>query len=104
MNPFLILMYGSISVSCTVLITIIIKYLKQKAIQRQQIKDQVLVDLAFITGSMVSISSLISAVREVTGPFKNLTFVNNLFVVYQFQYGFTLSCVVSLQMIQGIIP
>ena len=100
MNPVLILMYGGISVSCFALMTIIIKYLKQKAIPRQQIKDQVLSDLAFITGGTVSISAFISAVREVTGPFQSLLLVNNLFVIYQYLYGFLLSCTVSLQLVQ----
>ena len=100
MIPFLICMYGTISFSSTLLMTIIIKYLKQKALQRQQVKDQVLADLAFLTGTTVGISSFISAIREISGPFKNVELVDALFTVYQFQYGLMLSCIVSLQVVQ----
>jgi hypothetical protein len=61
---------------------------------------QVLADLAFLTGSTVGISSLISAIREMTGPFRNVAIVDTLFTVYQFQYGLMLSCIVSLQLVQ----
>jgi hypothetical protein len=46
MNPFLILMYSSIGVSAALLMTVNIKYLKQKALQRQQVKDQVPISIS----------------------------------------------------------
>ena len=41
MNPILFLMYAGIVIGTTILMTILVKYLNEKALQRQQVKDQV---------------------------------------------------------------
>ena len=93
-------MYGTISISTILLITIIIKYLKQKALQKQQVRDKALVDLAFLTGFMTSFSSFLMVIREFVGPFQSVQFVGALFVFYQFLYGIVLASIVSLQLVQ----
>jgi hypothetical protein len=93
-------MYGTISISTIMLITILIKYLQQKALQKQQVRDKALIDLAFLTGFMTSFSSFLMVIREIIGPFLSVHFVGALFVFYQFLYAVLLSSIVSLQLVQ----
>ena len=100
MNPILLLMYSTISVATIFLMTIIIKYLKEKAIQKQQLRDQVLSDLAILSGGQVVTVSMLLVVREIVGPFQNVTLVASVFTFLQYYYTITLSCTVSVQLTQ----
>jgi hypothetical protein len=52
-HPLLLVMYSGITAGTILLMTILVKYLKEKALQKQHIRDQVLSDLAIISGGFV---------------------------------------------------
>ena len=97
MNPALFFIYSSIATGTVILMTILVKYLQEKALQKQQVKDKILSDLAILTGTWVVSSASLVLTREVVGPFDNVTLVATLFVLLQYLYNVMLSCIVSLQ-------
>ena len=60
-------------------------------------KQQILSDLAVLSGGFVVIVSVLVVTREIVGPFQNVPLVSSIFVFFQFFYTTMLSCIVSLQ-------
>jgi hypothetical protein len=99
-HPLLLVMYSGITAGTILLMTILVKYLKEKALQKQHIRDQVLSDLAIISGGFVVTIAVLALTRELVGPFQNPTLVSTLFMFLQYFYTTMLSCIVSLQITQ----
>ena len=99
-HPFLLLMYSSIVIGTILLMTILVKYLKEKAIQNQHIRDQILSDLAILSGGFVVTLAVLAVTREMIGPFQNVAIVSTIFMFLQYFYTVMLSCIVSLQITQ----
>ena len=100
MNIFLFLVYLAIGTFTIILVTILILYVKNKAVHKQSIRDQILTDLAFITGTFVSSMAFLAVIRELTGPFNLVIIVASIFYVFQYLYSLMLSCIVSLEIFQ----
>ena len=100
MNSFLLLMYFSIGVASTTLLTIVIRYLKSKALQKQSVQDQTFIDLAIIVGLTTDTICSVMILRELIGPFQIVVLVTIIFSVAQYLYVFMLTGIVSVQLTQ----
>ncbi len=83
MNPMLLAFYSCIIVTTTFLISIIVKYLREKPTDRQFIRDQIKIDLAIILGTGVSFMSTLICLREIFGPFHNVQLVELILLSQQ---------------------
>ncbi len=100
MNLLLILIFALIASMTVVLLTLVIMYLKDKAVNRKFVRDQIQVDLAVLTESFVAFLSLIIIVREILGPFQSVDVVNGIFMILQCFFDIILACILSLQIVQ----
>jgi hypothetical protein len=100
MNIFLFVVYFVIVFGTIILTAILVKYLNEKALQKQQLRDEVLSDLAIISGGLVVIIAGLIVIREIIGPFHSVKVVAAFFVFLQYHYDILLSCIVSLQLTQ----
>jgi hypothetical protein len=103
MNVLLILIFALIASMTAVLLSLVIMYLKDKAVNRKFVRDQIQVDLAVLTESFVAFLSLIIIVREILGPFQSVDVVNGIFMILQCFFDIILACILSLQIVQVTI-
>jgi hypothetical protein len=100
MNLFVVLFFALIMVFTILTMTIIIKFLKNKALIKKSVKDQIQVDLALLTLLYVITFSSVIIVREIFGPFTNVTALNTCFLFGQWIFNSGFNCVISLQLMQ----
>jgi hypothetical protein len=100
MRKIIILIYGCITGLTILLLSIVIKYLKSKALNKKFVRDQILIDLTSLIMSFVSLLSSIIAIREIVGPFQNVAVVDSIFMVLQCFFDVILVSIVSLQIVQ----
>jgi hypothetical protein len=100
MNIFLFLVYSLIGILTIILMAVLILYLKDKAVHKQTICDQILTDLAIVTGALISSMAFLGVIRELTGPFEVVCIVSSVFIFFQYLYNLMLSCIVSLEVFQ----
>ena len=79
MKVVLVLIFAFIMLFCITTLSVIIKYLKNKAICKKVIQDRVQVDLAFLTITFVSFFSTFIIFREFFGHFESVRFVRAVF-------------------------
>ena len=99
-NTLLFLLYSSIVISTTLLITILVKYLNSKALHKKSVRDQILIDLAILCGGFMDILASLALARILTGPFHDEDIVSAIFSFLQYWYNIMLACTVSLQLMQ----
>jgi hypothetical protein len=61
---------------------VLILYLKDKAVHKQTICDQILTDLAIVTGTLISSMAFLGVIRELTGPFEVVCIVSSIFIFF----------------------
>jgi hypothetical protein len=82
---------------------ILILYLKQKALHKQTIKDQILIDLASLSGGFVVFQSSAIILREIIGPFQHEFLVESIIMLNMFFYFAIIACIISLQFSQVLL-
>jgi hypothetical protein len=100
LKTFLFMIYSGIVILTILSTATLIKYLKSKALQKKFVRDQVLIDLASLSGGFVVIMATVILVRIVVGPFQNEDIVETIFSLIQYWCNSLLACLVSLQLVQ----
>lgn len=100
MNTVVVVIYALIMVFTIVTMSIIVKFLKNKALIKKSIKDQIQVDLALLTLLYIITFSSIIIVREIFGPFTYVTALNTCLLIGQWVFNSGFNCVISLQLMQ----
>ena len=97
MQILLILVYFFIIISTVVLISILIKYTKEKLLNKNFLRNQILIDLATINTVFIVELCVIMIARNIIGPLQNDLTVQAIMITQQCFYDIVLSCIVSLQ-------
>jgi hypothetical protein len=80
--------------------TVIVKYINNKAIVKRNIQDQIQVDLAVVTLVYVYLYSSMFIAREIFGPLEYLTLLNIALWILQCVFNMGFNCIISLELIQ----
>ncbi len=100
MNFTLIILYSGLSILTIAVRVILIKYIKEKAIDKQWVSDQIKIDLCIISGGIVIGNAFAIIVRELVGPFQSTTIVTSLVLAEQCSLDVLQVCILSLQLMQ----
>jgi len=100
MQKFLILVYSLIIIATVVLMTILIKYTKEKLLNKHFLRNQILIDLGFINTVFIVEICFFMIARSIIGPIQNVLIVEAIMITQQCFYDLVLSCIVSLQITQ----
>jgi hypothetical protein len=100
MNFKLIILYSCLSILTIAVRVILIKYIKEKAIDKQWVSDQIKIDLCIISGGIVIGNAFAIIVRELIGPFQSTTIVTSLVLAEQCSLDVLQVCILSLQLMQ----
>ena len=91
MNIAVIFGYALIAFATSVVLKIIVKFLKEKSPEKQLIKDQIQIDLAVFVNIYVVYLCSVIIVREIVGPFKHFLIVETLMFFHQVKQLFLLN-------------
>jgi len=98
MNSVLILSYTLIIVIPTLILSLVIKYLRGKSNNKTLVRDQILIDLAIISELFVVHFATVFIIREIFGQFQNASYVDVVYYTQQTLFDCLLVCCVSLQL------
>jgi hypothetical protein len=70
MNVALVTAYGLIALLTVLMMSIVVSYLRQKAVEKQFVRDRIKRDLALLVGTSVVLQCSAVIAREVSGPFE----------------------------------
>jgi hypothetical protein len=97
MQVLLILVYSFIVIFTIVLMSILIKYTKEKLLCKNVLRNQILIDLATINAIFVLEFCVVMIARNIIGPLESDLTVKVIMITQQCFYDTVLSCIVSLQ-------
>jgi hypothetical protein len=100
MNSVLIISYTSLIAISSLILSLVIKYLREKPKNKTFIRDQILIDLAIISELFVFHFSAVFIIREFFGKFQNPLYVDVVYYIQQTLFDCLLVCTVSLQLFQ----
>ena len=100
MNIFVFILYWFFCFLTILLMTILIKYWKEKEQHKHYVRHQILIDLAYSTTAYVLVMALPPIIRKIVGPFSNVTTVEAVLFLLQVAFDLVLACIVSLQLSQ----
>ena len=81
-------------------ISIIVKYVNNKAIIKRNVQDQTQVDLAMVTLVYVYYYCILIIAREIFGPLDSLTVLDTALWILQCIFNTGFNCIISLVFVQ----
>ena len=100
MTWVLAILYVCVMLIAMFFTAIFIKYIKSKPLNSIQVREQSLVDLAFLSGLLIVYLSFVPALRLLIGPFENEFLVAFLMSHWIFLFYIILASIASLQLFQ----
>ncbi len=99
-NSILITTYSVVCIISEVLLFIIVKFIREKPLDKQRFLDYVQIDVAACTGLYIGFHSTMSVLREIIGPFSSEVLVEALMFCVLWLFYAMSTCILSLQFVQ----
>lgn len=100
MKFLLIILHTVLSILSFALRAILVRYIKEKAIDQQWIRAHIKIDLCNISGGIIVAKSLIIILQELIGPFQLTEIVTSIVLVDQCSLNVLQLSILSLQLMQ----
>ncbi len=100
MDYLIIVLFVTPIVLATLMMTIIVKYLKSKAAIKRNFQIQIQIDLAVVTLMYVILYSSMFITCELFGPSRSVTTVNIALWILQCLFNIGFNCIITLEFIQ----
>lgn len=100
MNKLLVFLYTVVFILSEIMLYIPVKFIKEKAYDRQRLIDFVQIDVAICTGLYIGYHSSLAIVREFVGPFYDEQLVDIVLFFVLWLLYLMMASIVSLQIFQ----
>ena len=99
-NFILITVYSLVCLISEALLFLIVKFIREKPLDKQRFLDYVQIDVALSAGLYIGFHASMSVIREIIGPFSSEALVESLMFFVLWLFYIMNTCILSLQLVQ----